>query len=235
VKKEHIFLWGKKNRMTTLLEQTLLRMGFHVCRASPKPLLWTAVLQQQPALVLLDHLKNCEALRQHQYARPIVFYSSQADSGSIVKALDHGADDYIVVPFAHEEFAARIRALLRRASYASEAHERQTLAANTAFQSTDGYLILNVATHRVLVGQREVHLTKTEFDLLHCLLQHVDHIVSHHLLLETVWGPDSKGMSDSVRVYIRRLRQKIEPDPASPRYICTRFHQGYLFQSPGKV
>jgi two-component system KDP operon response regulator KdpE len=208
-------------------------MGYHVTSldATQSPLVVTQ--QQQPDLVFVDDLTVCRQLRENQYALPLLFYSSHDSSQQVVQALDQGADDYIVVPFAREEFAARIRARLRHT--ASVRIRRGGLSEDATpevLQSTDGAICLNAATHRVQVNHQEVRLTRTEFHLLQCFLLHAGKTLTYHFLLTTVWGPEYEGMEEYVRVYVRRLRQKIEPDATHPTYLRTQLNQGYVFDQP---
>jgi two-component system KDP operon response regulator KdpE len=214
--------------MTHLLKQTLVGIGYHVTSLpSVQSPLVVFGQQLQPDFVLVDDPAVCRWLREYWQTVLIVIYGSRADTPHITHALDQGADAYIVVPFAREEFAARMRALLRRTTWASDG---ERCAAQTVLCSSDGSIVLNAETYRLQVNGAGVHLTKTEFRLLHCLLQHRNTVLSNRFLLETIWGSEYQGMDDYVRVYIRRLRQKIEPDPANPTYIQTKLTQGYTFQ-----
>jgi two-component system KDP operon response regulator KdpE len=231
--KATILLCGDHSRMISLLERTLQRLGYACQVASlddaQSPWLLAAF---QGDLALVDNLTICRFLRHHRQVFPILFYSSDEGPSHVVQALDQGADDYIVVPFATEEFAARIRAQLRRAAY-TLSRERAEDPVPSILQSADGFICLNAATHRVYIRRQSIHLTRTEFHLLQCFLLHAGETLTYDFLLKTVWGPEYEGMEDYVRIYVRRLRQKIEPDPGQPIYLRTRLHQGYVFDPSG--
>lgn len=228
-----ILLCGDHSQTRQMLERALRRMGCHVTALddTQSPLMVTQ--QQQPDLVFVDDLIVCRQLRENQHALPILFYSSHDGPQHVVQALDQGADDYIVVPFAGEEFAARIRARLRRT--ASVQTTKGGLSEDVTLevlQSADGAICLNAATHRVQVNHQDVRLTRTEFHLLQCFMLHAGKTLTYNFLLTTVWGPEYEGMEEYVRVYVRRLRQKIEPDATHPTYLRTQLNKGYAFYQP---
>ena len=98
-------------------------------------------------------------------------------------------------------------------------------------QSHDGYLRMLVEEHQVFAGERRVALTKTEFAFLHYLMCHADHVVTNRMLLQTIWGPEYGEENDYIRVYVRQIRCKLEPDPSHPTYIRTVSGVGYIFRS----
>lgn len=136
------------------------------------------------------------------------------------RALDHGASEYLGKPFAIEELLARTRNALRRRELAGQQVKRETVFVT-------GELRLDLEQRSVTVDGKPVALSKTEFRLLRALAQNAGRILSHDLLLERVWGPEYTREVEFVWVYIRRLRRKIEPDPAHPRYILTVPGVGY--------
>ena len=185
--------------------------------------------QHRPGLILLDDLEICSWIRQCQTSVPIIMVSADGTERRLVQALDQGADDYIVVPFSHDEFLARIRAHLRRARVQRAARQDDAFE---VLESADGYLSMNVAARRVLVGNQVVSLTPTEFELLRQLMLHSEKVLSHRMLLRTVWGPEYSNEANYLRIYIRQLRIKIEKDPAHPRYILTEPRAGYRLCAP---
>lgn len=228
-----ILLYGDDAQARQMLEQTVRRMGYQVIVLDGSPSSLGVIQQQQPDLVFVDTLTVCRQLRENQHTLPLFFYSSQHSPQYVVQALDQGADDYITVPFTREEFAARIRAQLRRTtSLFALKGQRAKDVIPEALHSADGAICLNVATHRVYVKNQEVHLTRTEFHLLHCFLLHAGKTLPCDFLLTTVWGPAYVGLEEYVRVYVHRLRQKIEPDATHPTYLQTRLNQGYVFSQP---
>jgi two-component system KDP operon response regulator KdpE len=138
-----------------------------------------------------------------------------------VRALDAGADDYVVKPFGIEELLARIRAALRRLPGE---------AAETSVVSKE--LHLDFDSRTILVQGRPVHLTPKEFELLRELVTNAGKPVSHRRLLQAVWGPDYGEETESLRVMVNQLRKKIEADPAKPKFIRTEPWIGYRFVLP---
>jgi len=187
-----------------------------------------AVATQNPDVVLLDlGLPDMEGVEVAVNIRgwsqvPIIVISARDQERDKVATLDAGADDYLTKPFSVAELSARIRAALRR-SRAS-----LTPIPDPVFES--GKLKVDLAAHRVFVGGSEVHLTPTEFKLLHTLIRHAGMVVTHRQLLVEVWGPAYAEESHYVRVYMGQLRHKIESDPARPEHITTEPGVGYRLE-----
>jgi two-component system KDP operon response regulator KdpE len=167
----------------------------------------------------MDGLEVLDQLRQWSSV-PVIVLSARNDERDKVAALDRGADDYLTKPFGMDELLARIRVALRHAA------GRRREDAVLEF----GGLRIDQPAHLVTVGGREVHLTPTEFELLRELAVNAGRVLTHHMLLTRVWGPASADSTNYLRVYINQLRQKIEPDPAHPRYILTEPGIGYRFR-----
>ncbi|MET1000232.1 MAG: response regulator transcription factor [Acidimicrobiia bacterium] len=182
-----------------------------------------------PDLLLVDlrlpgmhGLDVCRAVRQASDV-PIIVLTAQVDSHDVVAGLEAGADDYVTKPFVAKELAARIRAALRRATGpVADAHP----------PSVFGDLEVRPAEGVVRKNGAPVHLTKTEFRLLCEFAQHAGIVLSREQLLERVWGYDYLGDSRLVDAHVRRLRMKIEDDPAEPRLLLTMRGLGYKFQRP---
>jgi DNA-binding response OmpR family regulator len=152
---------------------------------------------------------------------PIVIVSAQVDSHDVVAGLEAGADDYVIKPFVSKELIARVRAAIRRAQ-ATIADEEPVM--------TFGSLELRPGEGIVRNAGEEVQLTKTEFRLLCEFAQHAGQVLSRDQLLESIWGFDYLGDSRLVDAHIRRLRTKIEPDPAHPTHLVTVRGLGYRFE-----
>jgi|TARA_B100001964_G_scaffold123546_1_gene136940 DNA-binding response OmpR family regulator len=167
----------------------------------------------------VDGFEVCRSIRRTS-AVPIVMVTARADTHDVVAGLEAGADDYLTKPFAPKELSARIRALLRR--YRSS----ETMPETMLFDQ------LEVAPEEgvVRLGGIEVHLTRTEFQLLVELGHQAGKVLSREDLLERVWGYDYFGDGRLVDVHVRRLRTKIEPDPANPRFVVTVRGMGYKLQ-----
>jgi two-component system KDP operon response regulator KdpE len=165
-----------------------------------------------------DGVEVCRALREWS-DMPILVLSAVGEEGEKVRALDAGADDYVTKPFGPSELIARLNATLRRAVPRDDAEP--VLAA-------DG-LELDLAAHEVRCDGEPVHLTPTEFALLVTLMRNRERLMTHSALLTEVWGPAYARDTQTLRVHVANLRRKIEPDPASPRYITTDPGVGYRF------
>ena len=147
--------------------------------------------------------------------------SVRGEEATKVKALDAGADDYVTKPFGMSELVARVRAALRR----SPATTEQSKVIER------GDFRIDLETREVLVAGRAVHLTPQEFDLLLFLTKNPGKVLTHRNLLASIWGGDYVDQTEYLRVFVRNLRKKIEPDPAKPRYILTDPWIGYRFFS----
>src|SRR5262245_2864319 len=182
---------------------------------------------RQPADVVLidimlpgiDGFELCRTIRRSSDV-PIVMVTARNDTHDIVAGLEAGADDYLTKPFAPKELSARIRALLRRIRPVQVGHERLIF----------GDLELIPEEGKVLKAGDEVHLTKTEFRLLCELAVNRGKVYSREELLDNVWGYDYFGDGRLVDVHVRRLRTKIEADPAAPRHVVTVRGLGYRLE-----
>jgi DNA-binding response OmpR family regulator len=165
----------------------------------------------------MDGFECCRALRRSASV-PIIMVTARNDTHDVVAGLEAGADDYVRKPFVPKELAARIRALLRRTRSDDESVETIGFG--------DFELIPDEGVLRHVNGD-VVHCTTTEFRLLCELASHPNKVLSREHLLENVWGYDYFGDSRLVDVHVRRLRTKIEPDPALPKYLQTVRGMGY--------
>ncbi len=169
----------------------------------------------------LDGLGVCRRIRETSDV-PVMMLSAQAISeDDIVEGLQAGADEYLIKPVRTNEFIARVRALLRRATLNSNVPE---------MHYDDGYLTVDQHRRHVHVEGKRVHLTPTEFKLLSVLIDHAGRVVPQRDLLEQVWGQEYVDDIYYPRVYVSQLRHKIEPDPATPTYILTEHRVGYRFE-----
>jgi len=148
---------------------------------------------------------------------PIVVLSARTQEEQKIKALDAGADDYVTKPFAAAELLARVRAALRRGVRAAEKVAELTLGATQ----------IDFARRLTHGPSGEVHLTPLEFRALECLTRHLGSVVTQNQLIREVWGPQRVGDTRSLRVCIKHLREKLEPDPGKPQYLLTETGVGY--------
>jgi two-component system KDP operon response regulator KdpE len=185
------------------------------------------VEQEQPDIVLLDvglpDIDGFEALRQIRAFSdvPVVMLTARDDSMDKVKGLELGADDYVTKPFNHLELIARVKAVLRRLEMPAPASRAPS------FRSGD--LEVDFARQEARLRGERLDLTPTEYKLLYHLVRNAGHVLQHGTLLAKVWGREYIDEVDYIRVYIRRLRDKLGDDPDDPRYIRTERGLGYRF------
>ncbi len=208
-----------------LLRMGLSTQGYEMLEA-PSGRIALELLAQNPALVILDlGLPDIDGhdllrtIRSRNESVPIVVLSSRGDEAGKVQALDLGADDYITKPFGMDELLARLRAALR--------HQLQVQGERPVFRSGD--LSVDLVRRIVKVGEREVKLSKKEYDLLRVLVQHAGKVLTHRFLLKELW--DELTDAQYLRVYVRQLRQKIEADPERPHFVLTETGIGYRLRA----
>ncbi len=180
-------------------------------------------------LVILDlimpQMDGIEVIRRLRAVSPvpIIVLSALGEESTKIQALNQGADDYLTKPFGVGELLARVQAVLRRA------HQSPTQSEPTILRQ--GPIVLDRERHEVTVDGQPVELTPTEFSLLEYLMQNAGKVLPHRVILQHVWGPEYGREAEYLRVYIGRLRQKIEPDPNRPRYLRTVRGVGYAFEA----
>lgn len=185
-------------------------------------------VEYPPDVVLLDlglpDLDGIEVARRlREWSRaPILVLSARGQEEQKVKALDAGADDYLVKPFGFGELLARIRVALRHAARGEGVEEGVVRT---------GPLVVDLGRRRVEVDGKEIHLTPIEYKILETLAKHVDRVVTHRQLMQEVWGPRSTEQTHYLRVFMTHLRRKIEPDPVRPRLLHTEPGVGYRLKS----
>jgi len=215
-----------------LLELNLTLRNYVVLLAENGAAALTQAALHQPDLILLDVMlpdlngfEVCRRLREFTDA-PIIMLTARTEERDRVYGLDVGADDYITKPFGVEEMLARVRANLRRVQ----------ISANPAKESLQiiGDLVIDRMRRRVFLEQEEIILTQTEYRLLDALARNVGFIVTIPTLEEILWGSQSGDGEHAIRQAIYRLRQKLEPQTQSTRYIHTRSGVGYLLVAPAK-
>lgn len=173
----------------------------------------------------LDGLDICRQLRGNYDYVPILMLTSRDTELDRVCGLEVGADDYLTKPFSILELSARIKALLRRVDMVSHKQQEQTNVL------TRGELILDKSRHLVTVAGKPIELTAKEFDLIWFFASHPGRAFSRLDLLKEVWGYGHEGYEHTVNSHINRLRAKIEPDPAQPKFVHTIWGVGYRFDS----
>jgi two-component system, OmpR family, KDP operon response regulator KdpE len=226
--KATILVVDDEPQIRRVLRSTLSSNGYDVVEAKDGPEAIDMVIRERPDLILLDvnmpgmsGLEACSKIRL-SYEGPIIMVTVRNSEQDKVVALDAGADDYVVKPFAMGELLARIRAALRRFSSEEPLPKIDTPE-----------LSIDLERRIVDVRGQRVHLTPKEFDVLRTLVMQKGRPLTHKRVLQTVWGPDHGEETENLRVVINQLRKKIEKDPAHPRYILTEPWLGYRFQPPG--
>ncbi|HWM04748.1 MAG TPA: response regulator transcription factor [Actinophytocola sp.] len=165
----------------------------------------------------------CKALRQRSTV-PVIMVTARDSEIDKVVGLEIGADDYVTKPYSARELIARVRAVLRRGGEAGDGELMPPVLAA-------GPVRMDVERHVVTVGDGEIPLPLKEFDLLEYLLRNVGRVLTRGQLIDRVWGADYVGDTKTLDVHVKRLRAKIEPDPASPRHLVTVRGLGYKFES----
>jgi DNA-binding response OmpR family regulator len=207
------------------LELNIRAEGFGVLTATTGDEGASVALEQRPDLVILDVMLPgmngfdvCRELRRRGFEAPIVMLTARAEESDRVGGLEQGADDYVTKPFSIRELLARIRVRLRRRGENGE-------QAVVRF----GDVEVDFDRHEATRAGRRVDLTAKEIDILHLLVRHRGRTVSRDRLLEDVWGYEHFPTTRTVDNHILRLRQKLEPEPAEPRFILTVYGDGYKF------
>jgi two-component system, OmpR family, KDP operon response regulator KdpE len=210
------------------LRTSLSAHSYQVTEAADGQEALTRATTERPDVVLLDlGLPDLDGLDVLHRLRdwssvPIIVISVRGQEGDKIAALDGGADNYVTKPFGMGELLARIRAALR--------HRLQSEVEEPVFRSAG--LTVDLGRRIVTVDGRDVKLTPKEYDLLRVLVIHAGKVVTHQQLLREVWGPTAVHETPYLRVYMRQLRQKIDPDPAQPRYLFTEPGVGYRLRLP---
>jgi len=211
------------------LRATLPPQGYRLYEATTGQDGLAQATARNPDLVLLDlglpDLDGLEVARRlREWARtPIIVLTARGQEQQKIEALDAGADDYVTKPFGVGELLARMRVALRHAARTSEQEPEEVF--------TVGALRVDLLRRQVTVRDREVHLTPIEYKLLTTLIHHAGKVVTHRQLLKEVWGPLHVEEAHYTRVYMRQLRNKLEENPARPRYLLTELGVGYRLQT----
>jgi len=215
-------------QVVRFLRATLPAQGYRVIEAATGQQGIVEASTRTPDLILLDlglpDLDGVEVTRRlREWSRtPIIVLSARGQETDKIEALDAGADDYLTKPFGTGELLARMRVALRNAARAGGGEE-------AVF--TVGELTVDLGARRVFVGEEEIHLTRTEYNLLAFLVKHAGKVLTHRQLLKEVWGPGATSESHYLRVYMGQLRHKLERDPARPRYLLTETGVGYRLKT----
>jgi len=209
-----------------LVAFALQQTGYAVVKAADAPSALRVFEEEAPDLAILDinlpigsGFDICKAIRA-QSTMPIMMLTVRGEEQDLVKALDFGADDYLTKPFSPRTLIARVKALLRRSGMSAES------------AMTAGSMKLDLDEHSLQIGERGLlKLTKLETRLLQILIANAGHVVGTERLLTHVWGQRGSGDRQLLKQLVHRLRQKIEEDPAQPRFLHTEAGAGYRLHS----
>jgi len=211
-----------------VLKATLASQGYRVWEAATLGEGLAAFSARSPQVILLDlGLPDGEGFElitqiRRTSAVPIVIISARGDEGNQVRALDDGADDYVVKPFREAELLARLRVALRDRTRKGSQEEIFCI----------GPLSVHVSQRRAFLNDNEVNLTPTEFDLLQVMARDAGRAMTHRQLLKQVWGAAHENDVQYLRVYMKQLRQKLETDPGKPQLLTTLPGVGYRLKAP---
>ena len=226
-----IFVVEDEEDIARLITHNLQASGFEVQRFASAASVLSEAVRETPSLFLLDVMLPgtdgfalCRQIRQTAVlsAVPVIFLTAKTSETDRIKGLELGGDDYITKPFSPRELVARVRTVLRGTAHPSEAAEVLHL----------GDLVIDVTSMTVHVQGRTVLTTVREFRLLEYFANHRGRVLTRDQLLDAVWKETPFVTPRSIDVYIRRLREKIEPDPQHPQYLKTLRGIGYRFELP---
>ncbi|HEX8712317.1 MAG TPA: response regulator transcription factor [Terracidiphilus sp.] len=212
------------------LRTSLQSLGFQVAEVARGEMALDSLRATPADCVLLDSsmpgiggLETLRRIRSFAPRLPVLMLTVRDAEDDKVQALDQGADDYITKPFSMRELTARVRAAVRRARAPVRPEEEPIEI---------GEIRLEPAQRQVTKRGQQLHLTRKEFDILHCLMSRAGRVITYPRLLTAVWGPESREEVEYLRTFVRQLRKKIEDDPSNPTYLLTDLYVGYRFVDP---
>lgn len=228
-----IFVVDDDRDVAEAIERLLRRVGYEVAVAYRGADALALARQRRPDLVVLDivmpGMSGIEVCRHMRAVPgldriPVLFLTGRSAISDKIEGYEAGADDYLTKPFDLRELELRVKALLRRA--------QQTAGEVESDELKVGDLTLDCHTYRISTAEDSTLLTNVEFQLLHFLMSHPDRVFSADQLLQEVWSyPPGTGMPDLVRVHVKNVRDKIEPDPRKPRYLKNILRRGYMIST----
>lgn len=227
MKKARVLVVDDEPQMVGIIAYALEQEGFEVLAAYDGETALRRIREEKPDLVILDVVipevdgfEVCRCIR-HQTTIPVIMLTVKREEVDRIRGLELGADDYLTKPFSHRELVLRVKAILRRTGV-SQAVER----------IVSGELSIDFMRYQVTLQGKSVDLTPTEFRLLGCLARNAGRVLTWRALLKEVWSYDEwQAGPELVKVHIRRLRKKVEPDPGEPRFIVTVRGVGYMFRN----
>ena len=218
-------------QMLRFLRASLETHGYRWIEATTAEQGLAEAASRNPDVILLDlGLPDLDGLEVTRRLRawtttPIIVISARGQEEDKIKALDEGADDYLTKPFSVGELLARVRVALR--------HVATAVSGRQELDFEVGELRVDLARRQVFLNDAEVHLTPTEYRLLTTLVKYAGRVVTHRQLLKEVWGPSYVEHTQYLRVFMGQLRQKLEPEPAKPRFLINEPGVGYRLKIGG--
>lgn len=230
-RKSKIMIVDDEPDILSLLEKALNLEGYgNIIKVASGQLAVDTCKETRPDIIILDVMlpdmdgyEVCKKIREFSIC-PILFLSSKNDELDKILGLAVGGDDYVTKPFSPKEIAYRVKAQLRRAQY------KQNPPQHFALQI--GEVKIDPEGCRVMKGNESLELTAREFEILQYLAENKGRVISRERLYETIWGEDSFGCDNTIMVHIRHLREKLEDNPAAPKYIVTMKGLGYKLVNP---
>jgi DNA-binding response OmpR family regulator len=229
-RKASVLVVDDEPHVLKLVKANLETSGYRVLTAADGEAAVKTVEKDLPDLVILDLMlpkmdgyAACRQIREFSTV-PIIMLTARSAQVDLVHGFEVGADDYLTKPFSVTELLMRVQAVLRRSKWPEEILTRQGFKA--------GPIEIDFGQHRVLADGEEIKLTPTEYRLLAYLASNANRVTTHRELLRAVWGPEYGEETEYLRVYIRYLRQKLEPVPSEPRYLLTQPGAGYMLYQP---
>ncbi len=226
---QKILIVEDEPKVIHLVREVLGSAGFEICTANNGERGIEQAALEQPDLVILDILLPggmdgyAVAKRLHEFSDvPIVMLTGKARENDLLRGFEVGADDYITKPFSSKELLVRVKAVLRRSLRSQHGQANKDDG-----EIVCGDLHIDLIKRRVTLHGLEIHLTHTEYELLHELAVHPNQVLLHEQLLTAVWGPEYRNDIDYLKAYIHSLRQKIESDPSNPKIILRCPGVGY--------
>lgn len=224
-----ILVVDDEQRMRKLVRDFLVKKNFEVLEAGDGEEAVDVFYENKDiALIILDVMmpkmdgwEVCREIRKYSQV-PIIMLTAKGEDMDKILGLEYGADDYITKPFNILEVKARIKAILRRTRAAKKNVEENVIV--------NGDVRIDKDNRRVQICGREINLTGKEFELLEFLVANPGKVYGRAKLLQLIWGKDYPGDERTVDVHVRRLREKIEPNPSEPRYVQTKWGVGYYYQ-----
>ena len=217
-------------RVLKLLKTNLESSGYAVLTAADGEEALQVTERDLPDLVLLDLMLPkmdgyavCRRIREFS-AIPVIMLTARSAQVDLIHGFEVGADDYLTKPFSISELLMRVQAVLRRSKWPEEIVSRQGFKA--------GPIEIDFAQHLVTTKGNVVKLTPTEYRLLAYMASNANRVLMHRELLRAVWGPEYGEETEYLRVYMRYLRQKLEPEPSKPQYLLTQPGAGYMLHQP---